>query len=63
MWNLQLFFTIAVFVIFVVSNVILVQGDVFGTVQAAAARGKLMCNGKPSVGTKVKLYDEDSKRI
>lgn len=32
-----------------------------GTTQSAAVRGVLMCNGKPSVGTKVKLYDVDSK--
>lgn len=32
-----------------------------GTTQSAAVRGVLMCNGKPSVGTKVKLYDVDSR--
>ncbi|KAI1715213.1 transthyretin-like family domain-containing protein [Ditylenchus destructor] len=30
-----------------------------GTTQSAAVRGVLECNGKPSVGTKVKLYDVD----
>ncbi|KAH7729406.1 CRE-TTR-6 protein [Aphelenchoides avenae] len=31
-----------------------------GTTQSAAVRGVLTCNGKPSVGTKVKLYDVDT---
>uniref|UniRef100_A0A0K0ESY3 Col_cuticle_N domain-containing protein n=1 Tax=Strongyloides stercoralis TaxID=6248 RepID=A0A0K0ESY3_STRER len=30
-----------------------------GTVQSAAVTGKLTCNGKPAVGVKVKLYDDD----
>ncbi|KAH7723193.1 CRE-TTR-8 protein [Aphelenchoides avenae] len=30
-----------------------------GTTQSSAVRGVLMCNGKPSAGTKVKLYDDD----
>uniref|UniRef100_A0A914M785 Uncharacterized protein n=1 Tax=Meloidogyne incognita TaxID=6306 RepID=A0A914M785_MELIC len=30
-----------------------------GTKQSAAVRGNLICNGKPSVNTKVKLYDQD----
>ncbi|CEF59337.1 Transthyretin-like family-containing protein [Strongyloides ratti] len=31
----------------------------FGNVQSAAVTGKLTCNGKPAVGVKVKLYDDD----
>uniref|UniRef100_A0A0N4Z3X8 Transthyretin-like family protein n=1 Tax=Parastrongyloides trichosuri TaxID=131310 RepID=A0A0N4Z3X8_PARTI len=30
-----------------------------GSVQSAAVTGKLTCNGKPAVGVKVKLYDDD----
>jgi hypothetical protein len=33
--------------------------SLFGTVQSAAVRGQLLCNGKPASGVKVKLYDED----
>ncbi|KHN88864.1 Transthyretin-like protein 5 [Toxocara canis] len=30
-----------------------------GRTQSAAVKGVLMCNGKPAVGVKVKLYDDD----
>jgi hypothetical protein len=39
------------------------QADLFGTLQSAAVKGNLLCNGKPSANTKVKLYDVDSKPI
>lgn len=32
-----------------------------GNTQSVAVKGILMCNGRPSVGTKVKLYDRDRK--
>lgn len=31
----------------------------FGRVQSIAAKGQLICNGKPQPGVKVKLYDDD----
>lgn len=34
-----------------------------GTLQSVAAEGTLVCDGKPAVGVKVKLYDEDRKHI
>lgn len=37
------------------------QIECFGTVQSSSVKGNLMCNGKPSVNTKVKLFDQDSK--
>jgi hypothetical protein len=46
-------------VLFVAS--ILHQSVAIGTVQSTAVKGTLLCNGKPSVGTKVKLYDHDSE--
>uniref|UniRef100_F1LFY5 Transthyretin-like protein 5 n=2 Tax=Ascaris TaxID=6251 RepID=F1LFY5_ASCSU len=30
-----------------------------GRLQSAAVKGVLICNGKPAVGVKVKLYDDD----
>ena len=45
----------------IILNVAIV--DSLGTVQSAAVKGVLMCHGKPSVNTKVKLYDKDSQYI
>lgn len=36
------------------------SAGILGNVQSVAVRGILLCNGKPSVGTKVKLYDHDT---
>lgn len=33
----------------------------FGTLQSAGVMGRLLCQGKPYVNAKVKLYDIDSK--
>lgn len=30
-----------------------------GTLQSSAVKGRLLCNGVPAVGVKVKLYDVD----
>lgn len=30
-----------------------------GRTQSAAVRGRLICDGKPAVGVKVKLWDDD----
>jgi len=53
----------ASYIIFVIVAFLLQssKADLFGTVQAVAVQGSLLCNGKPSVSTKVKLYDVDSK--
>ncbi|GMS81270.1 hypothetical protein PENTCL1PPCAC_3445, partial [Pristionchus entomophagus] len=32
----------------------------WGTVQSAAVKGKLMCNGEPAGDVKIKLYDVDT---
>lgn len=31
-----------------------------GRLQSSAAKGKLLCNGKPYKGAKIKLYDIDT---
>ncbi|KAI6196176.1 Transthyretin-like family-containing protein [Aphelenchoides besseyi] len=38
----------------------LVGVEALGTVQSAAVKGQLVCNGKPAANVKVKLYDEDT---
>nr|CAD2181482.1 unnamed protein product [Meloidogyne enterolobii]CAD2200273.1 unnamed protein product [Meloidogyne enterolobii] len=52
----------SVLYIFVLTQIISLinQSHCLGTKQSAAARGNLICNGKPSVNTKVKLYDQDT---
>ena len=35
--------------------------DLIGRTQSAAVKGKLMCEGKPASGVKVKLMESDSK--
>ncbi|KAI6184956.1 hypothetical protein M3Y97_00652600 [Aphelenchoides bicaudatus] len=37
--------------------------NLFGSVQSAAVRGQLKCNGQPAANVKVKLYDEDRTDI
>ncbi|CAK5069684.1 unnamed protein product [Meloidogyne enterolobii] len=48
--------------IFILTLIILLINQILclGTKQSAAVRGNLICNGKPSVNTKVKLYDQDT---
>ncbi|KAK6044926.1 hypothetical protein COOONC_17568, partial [Cooperia oncophora] len=33
--------------------------DLFGRDQSSAVRGRLICDGRPAVGVKVKLWDVD----
>ncbi|GMR38981.1 hypothetical protein PMAYCL1PPCAC_09176, partial [Pristionchus mayeri] len=37
-----------------------VSASPFGTVQSAAVKGKLRCNGQPAGDVKIKLYDVDT---
>ncbi|KIH53298.1 hypothetical protein ANCDUO_16577, partial [Ancylostoma duodenale] len=36
--------------------------EMFGRDQSSAVRGRLMCDGRPAVGVKVKLWDVDRSK-
>src|SRR5690242_4303192 len=40
-----------------------VTANILGRAQSAGVRGRLMCDGRPASGVKVKLYDEDDGGI
>uniref|UniRef100_A0A914RUB4 Uncharacterized protein n=1 Tax=Parascaris equorum TaxID=6256 RepID=A0A914RUB4_PAREQ len=48
------------FVFFTAENIIKIHFlQLIGRLQSAAVKGVLICNGRPAVGVKVKLYDDD----
>ncbi|KAE9547398.1 hypothetical protein FO519_009390 [Halicephalobus sp. NKZ332] len=45
--------------VFFVLGSLIVAAAGLGTIQSAAVRGVLICNGKPAANVRVKFYDED----
>ncbi|KAF7626054.1 hypothetical protein Mgra_00009769, partial [Meloidogyne graminicola] len=57
-----LFFILNNYLIFFILIILLIINEIncLGRKQSVAVKGNLICNGKPSVNTKIKLYDVDT---